>query len=102
MNVDEFVKTTLSQIIQGVEDAARHVEAQSDDGKINPEQPRAGGGPFTTIIDFDIAVTATESTDVGGGITVLGVGAKGTTKRGSRSISRIKFSVPVVLPQQQD
>jgi hypothetical protein len=59
----------------------------------------------STIVDFDIAVTAEDAIKGGGegGIKVLGLGGKASGELSSRdtTVSRIQFAVPILLPQSQ-
>jgi hypothetical protein len=54
------------------------------------------------IIDFDIAITAAENEQRGGGggmnIEVLKVGIKGSSEFSTSEVSRLKFSIPIMLP----
>lgn len=53
-------------------------------------------------VEFDVAVTATQSDQAQGGIGlvagVFGAGVKGKTGSENSQVSRIKFTVPIVLP----
>src|SRR4051812_1937696 len=92
MELDEFVRRTIEQIISGVGQACEHAKkyhACIKDDRLRP-------------IEFDVAVTTTEgsTSSKNGGITVWGVGvnAQGKNENTSSSVSRIKFSVMVGLP----
>jgi hypothetical protein len=113
MELDKFVASVLTEIISGIRDA----------------QTVAGVGPFivpggigghdyaahprvsikarlsSTIVDFDVAVTAEESgaTTGVGGVNVLGIGAnlEGTSTSKDVIVSRIQFGVPIMLPENQ-
>jgi len=92
MELDEFVRKTIEQVISGVAQARDHAitnNAHIANGLINP-------------IEFDVAVTVTEGseTKAGAGITVagIGIGGHGKTELTNSSVSRIKFSVPIRLP----
>jgi hypothetical protein len=67
---------------------------------------KGGNVAWTTnhsVIEFDVAVTTTEAgeTKKGGGIFVggVGIGAQGTKGMTNSSVSRVKFSISVTLPQ---
>jgi hypothetical protein len=116
VNLQEFVSEALVQIIDGVKSAQDH--ASSSGAKINPSFMYIGkeGPPLFNIksysndtqygqtIEFDVAVTALNSENVKGGIGVvggvIGVGYKAEKGKDDSTVSRIKFSVPVFLPQQ--
>lgn len=102
MNIDDFIKSTLVQIVRGVEHASRDVDDESDGGRVNPYMPRGRGMAAPIPIEFDIAVTVSESAEAGGGISVMGIGAKAGLATESSSVSRIKFTVPVALPESKN
>jgi hypothetical protein len=56
-------------------------------------------------MEFDVAVTATETTEAKVGVGVflgsLGIGSQAKSEDGNVIVSRIKFSVPVLYPQQK-
>jgi hypothetical protein len=106
MELQDFVTSTLQQIVAGVS-AAMQADGQ---GRIAPkighgeDDPtilrRFPGWDGVFLVEFDVAVTASEATSKGGGggIAVLSVlSVKGEAKRDveTSSVSRIKFSVPV-------
>lgn len=60
-------------------------------------------GKAGVMIDFDVAVTVTEKAEKEGGAAisvagVFGLGGKASAASETSSISRIKFSVPIVYP----
>jgi hypothetical protein len=61
-----------------------------------------GGGNPLLMVNFDVAVTASEGTKTQGGIGVitgiLSLGPTGATDKGDTSASRIAFQVPLMLP----
>ena len=101
MNIEDFVKESLGQIFRGMRGAA--TVAQATGATIDPRQYGVPGttddyGRSVQSIMFDVAVTVTETGDIKGGISVMGIGVKGATSELSSTVSRIKFRVPVVLP----
>jgi hypothetical protein len=112
MNLQEFVRETLRQIIVGVKDA-QEVCAESG-GDINPQglrfMPDQVGERrwdtrtdiFAEAVEFDVAVTVDTSSSAKGGIgIVVGAVSVGSVKDSefkNGSISRIRFRVPVILP----
>lgn len=120
MDLKDFIRETLVQIARGVEEA--DTELHSSRAMINPKNiaversgnaqhfgslQEDGNGPYyldsVQAIDFDVAVHAKEGTEASakGGISVgsIGFGAKGSTTEIKSSESRIKFRIPMVLPQ---
>lgn len=100
MDLKDFVRDTLTQIIEGVTEA----QSSTQEGtSVNPvghgavPSPSWGHTPIQDV-EFDVAVTTTEETGAGGGITVFGVGVGAKMSDLSSSVSRIKFRVPVAFP----
>lgn len=123
MELQEFIKSSLVEISRGVLDASTALKdtdaiVSPENFKVNSENSQAFGrtksGPSaldpesgTRVVhkvDFDIAVLVDESDKVNAGIkiSVMSIGLTGggesTTKSGSAS--RIKFSVPIVMPSR--
>jgi hypothetical protein len=122
MELKQFIKESLGQILEGVSQAER--EANYNGMSINPSfahytQPNAAKfigenhklpvdvivdieGRIIVMVDFDVAVTATEGTGTKGGIGVfvgaVGLGSQGQSTKANTSETRIKFRVPVILP----
>jgi hypothetical protein len=116
MKLQEFVSETLREIIAGVKEAQTFAAANGS--QINPREwgeatnrklhargPHNEAVPIREV-DFDVAVTSTDTTEqeAGAGIFVaaFALGAKERADISNSSVSRIKFSVSVVLPQQLD
>jgi len=123
MNLEEFVKITLEQIISGVKKAQESTKLQnkhpSDADLVNPAimysaDSAPKGKYFATVqrnlvhfVEFDVAVSADSSTEAKGGFSLkvaglggVGAGAGGTEKEST--ISRVKFNVPIQLPKSED
>lgn len=113
MELQEFVKETLTQISQGVKEAQDVVRGAG--GYVNPAVTYAQGkselvyfgetarGHRTFLVDFDVAVTAAEKTAAEGGakLTVasfLSIGGSGKSDAENTSTSRVRFKVPLALP----
>jgi hypothetical protein len=106
MDLETFIAETLRQIVKGVETAQQHEDCKR--AAINAECPEGYTGPVTKprIIEFDVAITVSEGTEKQGkgniGVaSILGLGGQASSTTANSSISRIKFSVPVVLPVKQ-
>lgn len=110
MNLQEFIKTALTDIVAGVAEAS--VTAQDYGGyvgsmilyghlKENKILTDENSRPVATV-EFDIALAEANSKDTKGGIGVylgaVGLGSQGASHGEASTHSRIKFSVPVVLP----
>ena len=119
MKLDEFVETSLIQIIEGVKKAQKTTKETDKTGteanNINPDiMYSADGAPkgkyYATInrnlvhfVDFDVAVTADTNTEVkgGAGLRVAGIGIDADIQGVNQNsvVSRIKFQVPIQLPK---
>lgn len=109
MKLDAFVKTTLEQIIAGVVDAQS--SAATNGAYVNPHVRSAPAGRLVNHngaviqdIQFDVAVTVTESEKSGAGLRVgvpwVGGSVEGGSDARHGQESRIKFVVPLALPPQ--
>lgn len=114
MELQEFIKESLVQIVRGVEGA---VEALEDTTAIiSPsryhctehhafkyeQQENRKYRRSVQLVDFDVAVSASEGKETKGGIGVVvasfTLGTTGKSDATSGTVSRIKFRVPIVLP----
>jgi phage tail tape-measure protein len=110
MELKDFVAETLKQIIDGIEMAQRDVR---DKKAIVSPMIKPMGSTYVMamdgicnavqMIDFEVSLTETEGKEKGGRIGVLfsfaGAGAQAKSESGSSMINRVKFSVPLMLPQ---
>lgn len=113
MELDKFISNSLKSIIKGIKESQDF--AKENGARINPHigkwdyekiqttyYGKEEGARVISKIDFDIAVTTSSSQETGGegGINVysLKLGGKLSDKEINESISRIKFSLNVVLP----
>lgn len=112
MELKEFVSNSIVQIIEGVK------EAQDKAGQfgaiVNPTNLFLYSGQTGTagqtlednnvsrLVEFDIAVTSVEGEKTKGGlgvvVGVLSAGTMGQSEAQNSSVSRIKFSVPILFP----
>lgn len=97
MDLEKFVTETMRQVFKGLEGARQ--SATETGYQLDPKPQHLKDGPYRYAIDFDVAVTTTDSEQSkgGAGIMVAGVFAFGGQKTAdtvNMSISRIKFSVP--------
>lgn len=118
MNLTTFIRESLVQIARGIEEAN---DALADTtAKVNPRgiapSPKGDTKFYGYLneddtvkyrrvvqeIEFDIAVHVSEGTETKGGIGIMvgsiGLGSHGKSQAGSTSESRLKFTVPMVLP----
>ena len=108
MDLKQFIHDVLVNVVEAIDDAGKAVADRG--AMINPNGQRARDRHqrFTlqdihlNQIEFDISVTVADKAGVDGkaGIRVMGleVGGGGKQETSSSSVSRIKFSVPMLLP----
>ena len=115
----DFVGETIKQIIDGVRSAQKHAEgsgATVNPSQVYPSQSNSptdkmtlvmtgpgGGAYFVPAVDFDVAVTTSEGTTTKGGVGVfvapIAIGSQGQSDAKSTSLSRVRFTIPVSLPE---
>jgi len=110
MNLEQFISETMKQIIDGVSSAQEY--ARTKDAYINVPIVKTVNThrmtdeslPAPQVVEFDIAVTTTGANDLQGGMGIfvagLGIGYQAKKNNAEEGVSRIKFSIPVVLPSQ--
>jgi hypothetical protein len=108
VNLQDFIKTALVEIVSGVADAKSEIEKCG--GAVGSIQTFGATSSMKVdslgrqihLVEFDIALTDASATDTKGGIGVflgsVGLGSQGASHGESSSHSRIKFTVPLVLP----
>ena len=99
MELKKFIAQTLLDIVQGVEDAQEKAAEEGTAGRIAPYSTTDTTRGVREI-DFDVAITSAEGAEAGAGISVVGIGAKGSLSTERSNVSRIKFSVPITLPKK--
>jgi hypothetical protein len=115
MELKDFVSQTLTQIIDGVSDA--QAAALQAGAQVNPYVNAAGSdlvsqgmlyteGNAAQVVKFDVALTVSEGTGTKGGIGVfagaVNLGSAGQSQSENSSVSRVQFSVPVILPRSSE
>jgi hypothetical protein len=111
MELQQFVAETLKQIVAGIVDAQSAMPSEVrvcprwERNAVNKEDMvERGTGRRVEEVAFDVAVTAHEGKETKGGVGVVAgvfaLGSQGQSSATNQSITRIKFSVPVVLPIQ--
>lgn len=104
MELNEFIKNTLEEIAKGVSGAKPNFEKFG--GNINPKiQSKIHGGNTTdskSNVEFEVSLTDSSTDTNGKGIGVLlsivSAGMNKTNETEIRSMTKIKFNVPVELP----
>lgn len=109
MELKDFIKETLEQIVEGVSSANNAVENHG--GTINPEKSsfkRDGdwnimnaGVPHN--VDFDVGLTSIDKKGSAEGIGVflgsVNLGKKNESDVEQTAVTKVKFSIPLVLPK---
>lgn len=112
MELKDFVEASLTQILAGTKAAKEKVaETGGDVSPVLWGQPdhflkqsilQSDKGQCVHMVEFDVAVTATDGTGTKGGVGVVAgvfnLGSAGESRQESSVVSRLKFKVPVVLP----
>lgn len=100
IDLKEFVTETIKQVVEGAKEAGHYLKENVDYEKDGYFQ--IGNGTMQKI-DFDISVTSSESSKTEGkagiSIKVLDFGIKDAGGESSSSINKIKFSVPIAIPE---
>jgi hypothetical protein len=119
MDLKDFIKTTLTEIVEGVHEAREIVknhEAANQGAEVAPfvfghtsatyiklPSSHPGGEGPAVIVEFDVAVTVVETSEKklqgGAKLAILSVGAGGNQSSQNTAVSRIKFNVPLALPR---
>ncbi len=109
MELKEFIKTALTEIVEGVseasEEAGKHgatIGSTELYGYLKEAKVTTNVDSLpVSQVDFDIALTEAKKSDTKGGIGVhlgaLKLGSDGSSHNENGSHSRIKFSVPIVF-----
>ena len=108
MELKDFIKTAITDITEAVSE----LQEELKNGTIvNPSLAQGEHGKSLVVdnevrmmerLNFDIAVTATEATELNGnakaGISVFGAKVGAENKERTENVSRLTFSLPLVLP----
>jgi hypothetical protein len=110
MDLKEFTKETITQIVSAVREANEQI---NDFGASIPTDYFQGSKAITSFkdgekniidIEFDVAVSAVESANVGGGagikVAAFNIGLGTNSQNENSTLSRVKFTLPLVLPEK--
>ena len=117
MELSKFISETINSIIKGVSDSQKY--AEENGAIVNPEVSYKDidkttvsyfkdkdGASKVYNVDFDISVVTSENKEKEGGasINVYSIKAGGgvTKKENNENISKISFSVNIVLPTNNE
>jgi hypothetical protein len=101
MDLKEFTKQALVQIVEGTKEADAIIKESNAHIHLECEDFTGTSYPLTNV-DFDVAITATETEGAngGGGIKVMGVfnaGGEIKSRTENQTVSRVKYTIPLVL-----
>ncbi len=108
MELKDFVKATLEQIVEGASEAQAAIRKRG--GVVNPSSMSfQRDGSWNTYdhampqeVQFDVALTATDKRGSSEGIGVflgsINLGKKNESGLEQVAVTRVKFTVPLVLP----
>lgn len=109
MELRDFGRSTLLEIVAGVTDAQKALAQEDSTAVINAPgvgdkrlEYRGTGSRSLEMVEFDVALTVTETSDKGiGGRLSIAAASVGTQRGASvenSEVSRVRFQVPIVLP----
>lgn len=106
MELHEFIRETLSQIVIGITEAQQSDAVIKSNAAIVPTgQGLTDNDRLNQVVQFDVAVTTQSESETRGGIGVfvgpVTLGSAGKSERSTDATNRIRFSVPVYLPAQK-
>ena len=106
MELHEFIRETLCQIVAGISEAQQSITIKNSSASIVPiGQGIEDEDRINQVVDFDIAVTAHSGTETKGGVGIfvgpITLGSSGKSNNSSELNNRIRFAVPVYLPSQK-
>ncbi len=118
MELKEFIKETLVQITQGIEDANKDLKNSS--AQVNPKNVMTytrgdhfvmrldvdkEHKNFVDFIEFDVVACAKDGKATKGGLGIIvgafALGTQGQSANSSGKESRIKFRIPMLLPTSE-
>ena len=114
MDIKDFVKESLMEIADSINEVNMELKEK---GTYIPYGDMVGEGVLFSVIkgketrhfikvEFDLAVTVSheQNTSGGGGLSIASLanmGVKSEDKDGKEEISRIKFMIPMALPEKK-
>lgn len=103
MELKDFVNSTLIEILEGLAKARSSSPERSGigrSGRSKIENVPAGfmqdhNGALYTVVEFDVAVTATTKADGSAGIDVWSLKIGGAAGHENQTVSRVRFAIPM-------
>lgn len=109
MELKQFITNTLNDIIDGIADSQAHAREKNavvNAASVNDREymKQYSHKYHVHDIEFDIALTVTQEDKAKGGvgaiISVFSIGVVGEDNLTNSSVTRVKFSVPVLFPTE--
>jgi hypothetical protein len=105
MDLKDFIKSAVSQIVEGM--VAAQSAAAANGATLNPAVDLAGkgtagqaaAGARLSNIAFDVAIIAVEGSGPEGGAQLRVAGAGADLQAKGEQVTRLQFSLPIALPQ---
>lgn len=109
MDLKELIKETISQIVSVAKELNESGDASIENAITHDIKNYGNGGAkeYTNVepinVEFDVAITVTDSEGAKGGAgikvaSIMNLGGGVESKTENQIISRVKFSLPLVLP----
>jgi hypothetical protein len=103
MELKDFIKATFVEIIEGVNearstsDSASGIESNMRNrmDQLAPGIMQDHNGALYSVVEFDVAVTATSKVDGSGAINVMALKLSGGVGTEDQTVSRVKFAIPM-------
>ncbi len=101
MDLKEFTKQTLIQIVEGAKEANSAISEHNAQIHTYNDNGYAKSFPITKV-DFDVAITTTESEGTNGSaglkvVSIVNLGGNVESKIENQTVSRVKYSLSIIL-----
>jgi len=105
MELKDFVKSAISDIVEGVRSArsdlgssvAIGTTSHSTVSQLPTSVVQDSTGKLYSVVSFDVAVTTADTTEGGGGIQIAPFKLGATVSGSSETVSRIQFALTLSL-----
>ena len=109
MELKEFIKDTVTQIADAVTElnggTSKYPLTINPIGDIGKQDSNyieiASKHCYITNIEFNLSLTTSDNKEVGVFASIIGVGVSSNEDAQNGSVSRIKFSLPMLLPNKE-
>ena len=114
MDIKDFVKSTITQISEAVKELNAELSYDGKGTIVNPSDVQKSKGSVSSSVDlkynvtdivFDLYVSAESGSETSGKIgifsSIVGIGAAGKSDDSNKQVSRIQFTIPVLLPHEK-